>query len=75
MYLKQHVQKVYLFREFFRKLVTIFLEDGKLESTMSFLFLGCGKMALDTWQLHHGGSILCDHMVSPKHSLNEAQSK
>jgi hypothetical protein len=51
---------------FNHKLVIIFLEDGKMVSPMSFPFLGSGKMALDTWWLHHGGSIPCDHMVSPK---------
>jgi hypothetical protein len=44
------------------KLVIIFLEHGKMPSPMSFLFLGSGKMVLDSWWLHHGG-IFCD---SPK---------
>jgi hypothetical protein len=33
------------------------MESGSRES---------GKMALDTWRLYHGGTTLCDHMVSPK---------
>jgi hypothetical protein len=37
------------------------------------IFLGNGKMALDMWWLHHGGSISCDHMVSPKGLSNGTQ--
>jgi hypothetical protein len=44
-------------KNFSHKLVIIFLEDGKMASHMSFMFLGNGKMALDTWGLHHGRSI------------------
>jgi hypothetical protein len=51
--------------------VTIFLQDGKMESPMSLLFLGSGKMVLDTWWLHHGGTISSDHVVSPKGLSNE----
>jgi hypothetical protein len=50
------------------KLVLIFLEDGKMASPMSFLFLGSGKIAMGIWWLHHGGSIPYDHMVFPKSS-------
>jgi hypothetical protein len=55
---------------FNHKLVIISIEDGKMASPMSFLFLGSGKMALDMWWLYHGGSILCDHMASPKEHRN-----
>jgi hypothetical protein len=41
---------------------------------MSFIFLRSGKMALDKWWLHHGGSISCDHMVSPKGLSNGTQA-
>jgi hypothetical protein len=41
-----------------------------MASPMSFLFLGSGKMALDTWWLLYGG-ISCDHMVSPRVSQME----
>jgi hypothetical protein len=58
---------------FNHKLVIIFLEDGKMVSPLSFLFLGSRKMALDTWWLHHGGTISCDHMVSPKGLSNGTQ--
>jgi hypothetical protein len=37
-----------------------------MASSMSFLSLGNVKMILNTWRLHHGGSIPCDLMVSPK---------
>jgi hypothetical protein len=50
---------------FNHNLVKIVLEDGKVESSMSVLFLGYEKMLADTC-LHHGGSTFCDHMVSPK---------
>jgi hypothetical protein len=56
------------------KLGIIFLKDGTMALPMIFLFLGSGKMALDTWWLHHGG-ISCDHMVSPKGLSNETQDK
>jgi hypothetical protein len=48
------------------KLVIIFLEDGKMVSPMIFLSVGSAKMVLNMWGLHHGGSISCDHIVSPK---------
>jgi hypothetical protein len=51
---------------FNHKLVVIFLEDGKMESPI----LGSGKMALNTWWLHHGGSISCDHTLSPMRISN-----
>jgi hypothetical protein len=53
---------------FNHKLVIIFLQNGKMASPMSLLF----KMAL-YMKLHHGGSISCDHMVSPKGVSNETQ--
>jgi hypothetical protein len=55
---------------FKHKLVIIFLGDEKMASPMSFLSLGNGKMVLDMWWLHHGGSIFCDNMVSPKGDPN-----
>jgi hypothetical protein len=58
---------------FNHKIVIILLEDDKLASTMSFLSLRCGKMALNTQWLHLGG-ISCDHMVSPKELSNGTQS-
>jgi hypothetical protein len=58
---------------FNHKLVIIFLEDGKMASHMSVLFLGSSKMALDMWWLHHADSISCDHMVSPKRLSNGTQ--
>jgi hypothetical protein len=45
-------------------LVIIFLENGKIVLPMSFLSLGSGKMVLETWWLHHGGSIPCHHGFS-----------
>jgi hypothetical protein len=57
---------------FRHKLVLIFQEDGNMALHMSFLFLGIGKMVLDTWWLHHSG-ISCDHMVCPKDLSNETQ--
>jgi hypothetical protein len=54
------------FKNFNHKIAIIFLEDGKMASPMSFLSIGSGKLALHIWCLHHGGSIPCDHMVSPK---------
>jgi hypothetical protein len=58
---------------FNHKLVIIFLEDGKMASTMTSLSLESGKMVLYTWWLHHKGSISCDHMVSPKGLSNGTQ--
>jgi hypothetical protein len=58
---------------FNHKLIIIFLEDGKMMSPKSFLFLGSGKMVLDMWGFHHGGSIPCGHMVSPKGLSNGTQ--
>jgi hypothetical protein len=55
------------------KLVMIFLEDGKMASPKNFLFLEKNKMALGRWWLHHGSSIPCDHMVSPKGLSNGTQ--
>jgi hypothetical protein len=60
---------------FNHKLVIIFLEDGKIASPISFLFLGSGKMVLDTWWLHHDGSISCDHMVAPKKHKDKLNAK
>jgi hypothetical protein len=57
---------------FSHKLIIIFLEDGKMASPY-FLFLGTGKMVLHIWFLHHGCSIPCDHMVSPKGLSNGTQ--
>jgi hypothetical protein len=65
--------KNYINLENFNKLEIIFLEDDKLESSMNFLFLTCSSVALETWLLHHVGSILCDHMVSPKGFLKGTQ--
>jgi hypothetical protein len=62
-----------MLENFNHKLVTIFLEDGKMVLSMCFLSLGCGKMALDRWWLYHGGGISCDHMVSPKGLSNGTQ--
>jgi hypothetical protein len=53
--------------------VIIFLEDDKMASPMSVLSLGNGNMALNTWWLHHGGSISCEHMISPKVLSNGTQ--
>jgi hypothetical protein len=44
-----------------------------MTSSMSFLSLGSGKMVLDMGWLHPGGSIPCDHMVSPKGLSNGTQ--
>jgi hypothetical protein len=57
------------------KLVKNFLEDDKMVSVMSFLSLGNGKMVLDMWWLHHGDSISCDHMISPKGASVGTQRK
>jgi hypothetical protein len=51
---------------FNHKLVIIFLGDDKITSPMTFLSLGSGKMALNMLCFHHGGSISCGSMVSPK---------
>jgi hypothetical protein len=57
--------------ENFNKLVIIFLEDGKMVSTMSVLSLGRGKVALYMWWGHHGDNIPCNHMLSPRISQME----
>jgi hypothetical protein len=49
------------------KLVIIFLENGRMVSPI----LMSGKMVLNTWWLHHSGSISCDHMVSARVSQME----
>jgi hypothetical protein len=53
---------------FNHKLVPVFLEDGKMASPMTFLFLGSGEMVLDTWWQH-----FCYYMVSPKGLSNGTQ--
>jgi hypothetical protein len=42
-----------------------------MASPMRSLLLRSGKMALDTWWLHHGGSISYDHMLSQRVSQME----
>jgi hypothetical protein len=42
---------------------------------MSFLSLGSGRMELDMWWLHYGGSIPCDHRVLPKGLSNGTQRR
>jgi hypothetical protein len=37
-----------------------------MASSMSFLSLGSGKVALNTWWLHYSCSIPCNHKVSLK---------
>jgi hypothetical protein len=43
---------------FNHKLVIIFLDDEKMASPMSFLFLRSVKTAPNPWWPHHGGLIM-----------------
>jgi hypothetical protein len=61
--------KNYINLENFNKTVIMFLKDGKMTSSMTFLFLGSGKVVLEIWRPHHGG-IPYNHMVSPKGLTN-----